>query len=239
MTQKTFSPQSDKVGQMFDSISHRYDFLNHFLSMGIDKAWRKKLISELKKNNPLKVLDVATGTADLAIQLAKSSNCQITGIDISEGMLREGKRKIESAGMQNRINLLSAAAESIPFATNSFNAAMVAFGVRNFDNLSLGLTEMHRCLSPEGSLFVLEFSKPTTPVIKQLYQFYFRYILPFLGGVISGSFKAYRYLPRTVNAFPDGRQFIDIMHKAGFIDCRAQSFTLGIATLYSGKKHKN
>lgn len=239
MTQKTFSPQSDKVGQMFDSISHRYDFLNHFLSMGIDKAWRKKLISELKKNNPLKVLDVATGTADLAIQLAKSSNCQITGIDISEGMLREGKRKIESAGMQNRIELLSAAAESIPFATNSFDAAMVAFGVRNFDNLSLGLTEMHRCLSPEGSLFVLEFSKPTTPVIKQLYQFYFRYILPFLGGVISGSFKAYRYLPRTVNAFPDGRQFIDIMHKAGFIDCRAQSFTLGIATLYSGKKHKN
>ncbi|MDO9510353.1 MAG: bifunctional demethylmenaquinone methyltransferase/2-methoxy-6-polyprenyl-1,4-benzoquinol methylase UbiE [Bacteroidales bacterium] len=236
MTKKTFSPQSDKVGQMFDSISHKYDFLNHFLSMGIDKAWRKKLISELKKHNPAKVLDVATGTADLAIQLSRNSDCIIHGIDISEMMLEEGQKKITQQKLKNRIQLIQAAAEKIPFDANEYDAAMAAFGVRNFYHLLTGLLEMHRVLKPDGWIYILEFSKPKTFAVRQIYQFYFRFILPLAGGLISGNFEAYRYLPRTVNAFPDGQNFLKIMQDAGFTQTTEHSLSFGIATLYIGKK---
>ncbi len=221
---------------MFDNISGRYDFLNRFLSLGIDRGWRKQCIRILNQRKPQNVLDVATGTADLAIALAKLPDCQITGVDISEGMLAVGQKKIDRLGKGGQIRLQAASAESLPFGDNTFDAVSVAFGVRNFENTLAGLREMNRVLKPGGMLLVLEFSKPSKFPVKQLYNFYFRYILPFFGRLISGDKTAYTYLPASVNAFPEGENFTALLGQSGYVQTEIKRLSFGICSIYTGIK---
>jgi len=230
------SGKKEAVRTMFDNIAGKYDFLNHFLSAGIDKLWRKKVVNLIVKEKPTTVLDVATGTADLAIELSRKSKAAITGIDISQGMLDIGRVKLKKMQLDKQIVLQQADSENIPFHDNHFDVAMVAFGVRNFENLSVGLAEMLRVTKQGGIIVVLEFSKPKKFPVKQLYQFYFKNILPGLGRLISKDNKAYTYLPDSVGQFPDGRQFLDELERAGFEHVNQQRLTFGIATIYSGRK---
>lgn len=229
--------KSDNVAAMFNSIAAKYDFLNHFLSLGIDKLWRRRLVKQLAKSNPRQVLDIATGTGDLAIQLAKHhKSVNITGVDISENMLSIGREKILKRKLEGRINLKQANSLSLPFANGEFDAAMVAFGVRNFEDLSKGITEVHRVLKDGGSLYVLEFSMPSRFPMRNLYRFYFRRVLPFVGGIVSGSKSAYTYLPESVFAFPEKEKFVEIMANAGFKNCSYKRLTFGVASIYVGSK---
>ena len=229
--------KSDNVAAMFNSIAAKYDFLNHFLSLGIDKLWRRCLVKQLAKSNPRQVLDIATGTGDLAIQLAKHhKSVNITGVDISENMLSIGREKILKRKLEGRINLKQANSLSLPFADGEFDAAMVAFGVRNFEDLSKGITEIHRVLKNGGSLYVLEFSMPSKFPMRNLYRFYFRKVLPFVGGIVSGSKSAYTYLPESVFAFPEKEKFVEIMANAGFKNCSYKRLTFGVASIYVGSK---
>ena len=229
--------KSDNVAAMFNSIAAKYDFLNHFLSLGIDKLWRRCLVKQLAKSNPRQVLDIATGTGDLAIQLAKHhKSVNITGVDISENMLSIGREKILKRKLEGRINLKQANSLSLPFANGEFDAAMVAFGVRNFEDLSKGITEVHRVLKDGGSLYVLEFSMPSRFPMRNLYRFYFRRVLPFVGGIVSGSKSAYTYLPESVFAFPEKEKFVEIMANAGFKNCSYKRLTFGVASIYVGSK---
>lgn len=221
---------------MFDHISPRYDFLNHFLSMGIDIRWRKKAISKLKKYQPKTILDVATGTGDFAIEAMTLQPESITGIDLSEGMLQKGRKKIADKKLENTIQLLKGDSEALPFPDNQFDAVTVAFGVRNFENLNKGLTEINRVLKPGGILIVLEFSKPTVFPVKQLYGFYFKYLLPLMGKVISSDNSAYTYLPESVKAFPDGKTFVNILNECGFTNGSYDSLSFGIASIYKAGK---
>lgn len=221
---------------MFNNIAHRYDFLNHFLSAGIDYRWRKKAINIIGKTNPETILDIATGTGDLAIEAAKLNPKKIEGIDIAEDMLAIGREKIKKKNLSAVINLQTGDAENIQFGDNSFDAVMVAFGVRNFENLEKGLSEMYRVLNKGGMVMILEFSKPATFPIKQLYHFYFRFILPTLGKIISGDSSAYTYLPDSVSAFPAGSDFLNILTKVGFTETVHKPLTFGIASIYTGTK---
>lgn len=222
---------------MFDDIAPKYDFLNHFLSLGIDKIWRRKVIRRIIKDNPNEVLDIATGTADLAIMLAKRHlRSKITGVDLSENMLNVGRRKVEELSLSNRINLKQGDSLSLPFESNSFDVAMVAFGVRNYEDPVKGMAETLRVLRPNGKFYVLEFSMPRKFPMAQLYKFYFWAILPIIGRIISGHKQAYTYLPESVSAFPDGNNFIQLMQWAGFSDCKYQKLSFGIATIYEGLK---
>lgn len=225
-----------QVAQMFDSISHRYDFLNHFLSLGIDKLWRKKAVSILRPFKPAQILDVATGTGDFAIQAMSLSPVQVTGIDISEGMLEIGRKKIEARGLSQQVVLKQGDSENIPFEGNKFDAVTVAFGVRNFENLEKGLSEIYRVLKPQGHLVVLEFSKPKVFPFKQLYNFYFKTILPFIGRWVSKDKAAYTYLPESVEAFPDGNDFASILQNVGFKEITCKPLTFGVSTIYTGRK---
>ncbi|MCK5731150.1 MAG: bifunctional demethylmenaquinone methyltransferase/2-methoxy-6-polyprenyl-1,4-benzoquinol methylase UbiE [Draconibacterium sp.] len=235
------SSQSKKVQveEMFDNISNRYDLLNHLLSVNIDKIWRRNAINKLKQFNPKTILDIATGTGDFAIAATKISNVKITGIDISEGMLNVGRSKIERKGLANLISLQKADSENLPFNNNSFDAAIVGFGVRNFENLEKGLLEILRVLKPGGLFYVLEFSKPKNAPFKQFYKFYFTKILPLVGRIVSKDTNAYTYLPESVNEFPDGERFLTILADVGFTNnsCFSQSF--GIASIYEAHKAKN
>ena len=229
--------KSDNVAAMFNSIAAKYDFLNHFLSFGIDKLWRCRLVKQLAKSNPRQVLDIATGTGDLAIQLAKHhKSVNITGVDISENMLSIGREKILKRKLEERINLKQANSLNLPFADGEFDAAMVAFGVRNFEDLSKGITEILRVLKNGGSLYVLEFSMPSRFPMRNLYRFYFRRVLPFVGGIVSGSKSAYTYLPESVFAFPEKEKFVEIMANAGFKNCSYKRLTFGVASIYVGSK---
>jgi demethylmenaquinone methyltransferase/2-methoxy-6-polyprenyl-1,4-benzoquinol methylase len=228
--------KKEAVREMFDDISPRYDFLNHFLSFGIDHVWRKKLVRLLDSRKPMTVLDVATGTGDLAIAIASLMPQKIVGIDISEKMLEIGRQKINDKGLTQIITLQHADAEKIPFSNNSFDAITVAFGVRNYENLEMGLTEMNRVLRPGGVMLILEFSHPESFPMKQLYAFYSRYLIPLVGRWISGNSKAYTYLPESVAAFPSGRHFLDILKKLGLKNTRQLSLSLGIASIYLGEK---
>jgi demethylmenaquinone methyltransferase/2-methoxy-6-polyprenyl-1,4-benzoquinol methylase len=221
---------------MFDDISHRYDFLNHFLSLGIDKIWRRKLVRILSSHNPSSVLDVATGTGDLAIQISSIKPKKIIGIDISEKMLEIGRQKLIEKGLDQLITLKTADAEKIPFSDNCFDAITVAFGVRNYENLELGLTEMGRVLRPKGIMLILEFSHPASFPMKQFYGLYSRYVIPLMGRMISGNSKAYTYLPESVAAFPSGRNFIEILDKLGFKNTRQVVLSMGIASIYLAEK---
>jgi demethylmenaquinone methyltransferase / 2-methoxy-6-polyprenyl-1,4-benzoquinol methylase len=228
--------KKDQVARMFNNISHRYDFLNHLLSLGIDKIWRRKAIGLLQSIQPKQILDVATGTGDFALQAMALNPEKITGIDISEGMLEVGRKKIRARNLEFKIELVQADSENIPFSHNKFDAVTVAFGVRNFEDLRRGLSEILRVLKPGGMLVVLEFSKPATFPFKQVYNFYFRFILPRIGSIVSNDKAAYTYLPKSVEAFPDGEDFLHILHDVGFKNTKCSSLSFGISTIYIGTK---
>lgn len=234
---QTEGSKKQQVSNMFDRIAPYYDFLNRLLSLGIDTLWRKKAINLLKSDRPQKILDVATGTADVAIEAAKRlSPNQIVGIDISTEMLEVGRKKIKRKGLQEIITLEEGDSENLPFEDNTFDALTVAFGVRNFENLELGLREMQRVLKPGGKVVILEFSRPTTFPFRQLYHFYFKNILPFIGKFTSKDPKAYRYLYESVQAFPDGDQFLNILTQTGYKSNRCIPLTLGVCSIYLGEK---
>jgi len=230
------SGKKEQVARMFDSISGNYDFLNHFLSLGIDIRWRKKAVKLLAPGKPKLILDVATGTGDFAVETLKLNPDKVIGIDISEGMLEVGRKKMKDRGYDSIIELLSGDSENLPFEENKFDAVVVAFGVRNFENMEKGLAEMYRVLKPGGRMVVLEFSKPKMFPFKQLYNFYFNFILPKIGKLISRDPAAYTYLPESVQAFPDGDSFVGILNRIGFKDTLCKPLTLGISSLYTGIK---
>lgn len=218
---------------MFNNIAGKYDFLNHFLSLGIDKGWRKKAIAEIAKVQPKNILDVATGTGDLAIAASKLNPDKIIGIDIAAQMLDVGRQKLKEKGLDELITMQVGDSEALPFADNSFDAITCAYGVRNFEHLEAGLKEMSRVLRPDGKLAILEFSHPKKFPVKQGYQFYFKYILPTLGKLVSKHSTAYSYLPESVMAFPEGDRFCEILAQCGFKEPKARPLTFGITTLYT------
>lgn len=228
--------KKEQVASMFDSISGKYDFLNHFLSLGIDISWRKKAIKMLKKDQPKQILDIATGTGDFAIEALALNPEKVTGVDISEGMLSVGREKMKKKGLSDKIELLSGDSEQLQFEDNKFDAVIVSFGVRNFENLEKGLSDMHRVLKPGGKTVILEFSKPKMFPFKQLYSFYFKWILPKIGNTISKDQAAYTYLPESVREFPDGKNFLQILDKVGFKETKCKPLTLGISSIYIGTK---
>jgi demethylmenaquinone methyltransferase/2-methoxy-6-polyprenyl-1,4-benzoquinol methylase len=232
--------KKEEVEKMFDNIAHSYDFLNHFFSLGIDILWRKKAIRILKKENPKLVLDVATGTADFAMEAVRMNlgADKIVGVDISEGMLDVGRKKIKEKGWDSKIELKKGDSENLPFDTNTFDGYTVAFGVRNFENLEKGMAEMLRVLKPGALGIVLEFSKPKKFPVKQGFQVYFKYIMPLIGKVVSKDNRAYAYLPESVQAFPSGTDFLDVMKKVGYVDTKCIPVSGGIASIYLGRKMK-
>ncbi len=226
-----------QVTQMFDRIAPHYDFLNRLLSLGIDVYWRRRAIARIRDLAPERILDVATGTADVALEAARQlAPRQIIGIDISEQMLDIGRRKITDRRYEGVITLQQGDSENLPFENNTFDAITVAFGVRNFENLERGLSEMQRVLKPGGKLVVLEFSRPKLFPFKQLFNAYFRYVLPAIGRLTSKDPRAYRYLYESVQAFPEGRQFQDILQKTGYKTSQCIPLTLGICSVYSAEK---
>ncbi|MFM2191584.1 MAG: bifunctional demethylmenaquinone methyltransferase/2-methoxy-6-polyprenyl,4-benzoquinol methylase [Bacteroidota bacterium] len=225
-----------QVEQMFDNIAPKYDFLNRLMSLGIDIQWRKKVIKRLQAARKGQFLDVATGTADLAIMLASLQPKKVIGIDISQQMLNKGDEKIIEANVQDIVSLQKADSENLPFADNTFDAATVSFGARNFENLDKGLGEMYRVLSPGGILIILEFSKVKVFPLKQLFAFYFRYITPTIGKIFSKNNTAYSYLPESVAAFPEGEEMCSILHKIGFKNSTCTPLSFGIASIYQATK---
>ncbi len=236
MTQYNTPGKKQKVEKMFNDIAPKYDLLNHVLSGGIDIVWRKQVRKLLEPLQPKQILDVATGTGDLAIELAKLDPKKIVGLDIAAQMLQVGEVKIKKLKLDHVIRMVHGDSAKIPFSDNSFDAITVAFGVRNFENLQKGLQQMHRVLKPKGRVVVLEFSKPNQFFFKQLYQFYFKYILPLVGRTISKHKEAYTYLPDSVSKFAEGQAFLDQMAMAGFHENKQKRLTMGIATLYWGTK---
>jgi demethylmenaquinone methyltransferase/2-methoxy-6-polyprenyl-1,4-benzoquinol methylase len=220
-----------QVTKMFDNIAGSYDFLNHTLSLGMDNIWRKIAIKKLN-NKPATILDIATGTGDFAISATKYTNATITGIDISQGMLDVGIEKITKKGLTNRIQLQLADSENLPFQDNCYDAITAGFGVRNFEDLNKGLSEMYRTLKPRGIVAILEPSEPSHFPLKQFYNLYFHHILPFIGGIISKDKNAYTYLPDSVSAFPSGNNFLTELDKVGFKECKHIPLTFGIVSLY-------
>jgi demethylmenaquinone methyltransferase/2-methoxy-6-polyprenyl-1,4-benzoquinol methylase len=228
--------KKEKVKTMFNDIAPKYDLLNHVLSMGIDKLWRKKVRKQLAEIKPERILDIATGTGDLAIELARLNPKEIIGADIAVDMLKVGEQKIRKKGLDKIIKLEQGDAENMKFETGYFDAVTVAFGVRNYENLLKGLKEMHRVLRPGGKVAILEFSKPSAFPVKNLYNFYFKNILPNIGKKVSKNDEAYTYLPESVQQFPEGRNFMKVMKEAGFTQISQERLTFGIATLYTGLK---
>jgi demethylmenaquinone methyltransferase / 2-methoxy-6-polyprenyl-1,4-benzoquinol methylase len=225
------------VESMFDSIAWRYDFLNHFLSFGIDRIWRRRavrIISQLYQNP--EILDVATGTGDLAIEAMRTNPLKIAGIDISRKMLEIGKDKIRRKGFSGKIDLMQGDSENIPFGDDLFDVSMVAFGVRNFSDPLKGLMEMKRVTRNGGMILVLEFSKPSGFLFRKVYNFYFTKILPFVGKLFSKDKSAYSYLPDSVYKFPDNEKFLELLTKAGFCETRQVKLTGGVASIYTGLK---
>ena len=222
---------------MFNDIAFRYDFLNRFLSAGIDISWRKKAIKQLQDIKPQTILDVATGTADMAIMAsAILKPTKITGIDISDGMLKIGREKIQKLDLQRRIELLNGDCETIKFENDSFDAVTVAFGVRNFENLEKGLSEIKRVLKPSGKLVVLEFSKPQSAVVKTMYNLYMKIICPAVGKLFSKNRSAYQYLDESINKFPEGKNFTAILDNLGYRNTYSKPLSLGICSIYCGEK---
>lgn len=228
--------KKQQVEEMFDSISARYDFLNHLLSLGIDKGWRRRVRKSIAAASPKKILDVATGTADLAVELTQLGDVHITGVDISRGMLDMGAIKIRNKHLDQKITLQQADSENLPFSDNEFDAITVAFGVRNYENLEKGLSEMGRVLKTGGQLAVLEFSQPTNKFVGAFYWFYFKNVLPFVGRLFSKHSNAYTYLPESVSKFPEGRDFAVIAEKCGYHKVDIHPLTFGISTLYICEK---
>ncbi|MFM7595561.1 MAG: bifunctional demethylmenaquinone methyltransferase/2-methoxy-6-polyprenyl-1,4-benzoquinol methylase UbiE [Flavobacteriales bacterium] len=232
----TDKSKKEEVAQMFNNISARYDFLNHFLSLGIDHIWRRKAVNKLKDIQPQRILDLATGTGDFAIALLKLNPSQIIGMDISSGMLEVGKHKMKTKQVSHIIDMQLGDSENMPFEDGYFDAITVGFGVRNYENLEKGLSEMLRVTRIGGKIVILEFSKPKRFPIKQAFGFYSRFIIPFFGKRISKDEKAYAYLPESVAAFPEGTAFTDILSKLGYNNVESTLVSGGIATIYTGIK---
>ncbi|WP_146947500.1 bifunctional demethylmenaquinone methyltransferase/2-methoxy-6-polyprenyl-1,4-benzoquinol methylase UbiE [Cyclobacterium qasimii] len=228
--------KKQQVANMFNNISKNYDLLNHVLSMGIDIIWRKKAIKMLKDDQPKLILDIATGTGDFAIEALALKPDKIIGVDISEGMLNVGRKKMKQKKLDHLIDLQMGDSEKLLFEENKFDAVIVSFGVRNFENLEKGLADMYRVLKPGGKTVILEFSTPKKFPMKQAYSFYFKYILPQIGKVISKDNSAYTYLPESVKAFPDGNDFINILERVGFKNTQCKTLTFGISSIYIGIK---
>lgn len=238
MNVKPYSAEGSKREQvelMFDRISPKYDLLNRLCSLGTDQGWRRKVVRGLRKEPVERLLDVATGTADLAIMASKAAK-HVTGADISAGMLACGRTKVEKAGLGAQIELVQADAAKLPFADGSFDAVTVAFGVRNFEDLHQGVAGMARVLRPDGRLFVLEFSTPQRTPFRQLFRFYFHRVMPLIGRLVSKDNAAYSYLPESVDAFPQGKAFKDILQTCGLREVGSRQLTFGVATLYTARK---
>ncbi len=229
--------KKSQVEKMFDNIAHRYDFLNHFLSAGIDIQWRKKMLREMNKESVTRALDIATGTGDVAVMYAeKDPEVEVIGLDLSANMLDYGRQKAEKKGLSDRITFTQGDAENLPFDDESFDLASVSFGVRNFEHLEKGLAEIYRVLKPGQPLVVLEFSKPTVFPLGQLYDLYFKNLLPVIGKLQSKDPKAYTYLYESVQNFPYGVSFVNILEEIGFKVEKCKSLTLGICHLYVARK---
>ncbi len=224
------------VRSLFDGIAHRYDFLNHLLSGGIDRYWRRKAVELLAPYHPQRILDVATGTGDFALQVLKLRPQSVTGIDISTEMLKRAQLKAQQRAISHTLSFIQASVEQLPFNDNSFDAALVAFGVRNFENLEQGLKEIHRVLTLNGVLIVLEFSQPQHFPIKQLYRFYLHKLIPVVGKFFSNHSEAYRYLPTTIDEFPYGNNFCTVLNNVGFQQATFYPLTFGIVTIYTARK---
>ncbi len=224
------------IERMFNSIAPRYDVLNRMLSGGVDQQWRRVVMKEVLDSQPQRLLDVATGTADLALMAARKGVPQVIGVDIADQMLDVGRRKVSKADLDGRVELLNGDAEKLPFSDRQFDVATVAFGVRNFEDLAAGLRQIHRVLRPGGKLIVLEFSRPRVFPVKQLYAFYNRFILPAVGKLVSGDSGAYTYLPESIAVFPEGDEFLNWMEEAGFTQRKARRLTFGIASVYVGHR---
>ena len=232
------TPQEKKeqVAQMFDNIANRYDLLNSILSLGIHKGWRKKCVQLLKPKQPKFILDVATGTGDFAIECARLNPQKIIGVDISEGMMQFGREKLKNLKLDALINLEYGNAETLEFADDTFDAIVVGFGVRNFQDLEKGLANLRRLLKPNGQLVVLEFSYPKNWLVKSLYNFYFSYITPLIGKLFSKDTRAYTYLTESVKAFPNNDKFTDILNRLQYKNTSFKSLSFGIAAIYCGEK---
>nr|WP_294869623.1 bifunctional demethylmenaquinone methyltransferase/2-methoxy-6-polyprenyl-1,4-benzoquinol methylase UbiE [uncultured Pedobacter sp.] len=235
--QSETATKKEQVASMFNNISGTYDFLNHFMSLGIDIIWRKKAIRELKSIKPRIMLDVATGTGDFAFEAIKIlAPEKIIGVDISEGMLDVARKKIQDRNLQHVFSVQTGDSEGLHFSNDHFDAITVAFGVRNYENLEKGLADMYRVLKPGGKIVILEFSKPRKFPIKQGYNFYFKHVTPMLGKLFSKDNRAYCYLPESVAAFPDGEEFTSLMNKVGFTNTKDRRLTFGISAIYTGIK---
>jgi demethylmenaquinone methyltransferase/2-methoxy-6-polyprenyl-1,4-benzoquinol methylase len=235
--QESEMTKKQQVADMFNHIAFRYDFMNRFLSAGIDKGWRKKALKMLAKENPAIILDVASGTGDVAIMACKLLNPKkIIGIDISEKMLEIGREKVLKLGLEKQIELQSGDSEAINFGDNTFDAVTVAFGVRNFEHLEQGLKEIYRVLKPTGKLIILEFSKPKITGIAQLYNLYMKMVAPQVASMVSKNKKAYQYLTKSVQQFPEGKDFVSILNNVGFRNTSCKKLSLGICSIYCGIK---
>ena len=221
---------------MFDNIANRYDFLNSLLSLGIHKGWRKKCVNILKSKQPKVILDVATGTGDFAIECSKLNPTKVIGVDISEGMMSFGREKLKKLKLDSLITLENGNAETLSFDDNTFDAIVVGFGVRNFQNLEKGLANLHRILKPGGQLVILEFSYPTNWFIKTVYNFYFSYITPLIGKIFSNDNRAYTYLTESVKAFPNNQNFVAILNELNYKHTNFKSLSFGVASIYSAEK---
>ena len=230
--------KKEEIEEMFDSIAPRYDLLNMVLSAGVDRSWRRKAINWLAEHEPQRILDIATGTADLAIESMRLQPEKVIGIDIAEEMLKRGRVKISNSDLDEYITLQKGDAEKLPFSDSQFDAAIVAFGVRNFENLGKGLANVFRVLKHNGTLIILEFSQPGKFPVKHLYNFYSKTFLPLIGRLISKDSGAYDYLPESIAAFPHGDDFLQIMSDAGYTDVQQKQLTFGIASLYKGTVNK-
>lgn len=228
--------KKEQVEQMFDKVSTNYDFLNRVLTFGLDIGWRKKVVKAVAKNNPKQLLDIATGTGDFAIMLAKLNPEKVIGLDISQGMLDKGIEKIKNKKLSSLIDMIQGDSEKMPFENNTFDAITVGFGVRNFENLDKGLQEINRVLKPGGILAILETSQPEKFPMKQLFKFYSKYIIPTIGHFFSKDKSAYSYLPESAAAFPYGKNFNNILQKNGFNNATNKPLTFGIASMYTAKK---
>ncbi|MGM9868764.1 MAG: bifunctional demethylmenaquinone methyltransferase/2-methoxy-6-polyprenyl-1,4-benzoquinol methylase UbiE [Sodaliphilus sp.] len=228
--------KTEQVQAMFDAIAPAYDFMNRAMTMGIDKWWRKVARKQVAAVKPQHVLDVATGTGDFAIQLHRHLHCQVTGIDLSEGMLEVARKKVAAKGLSSHIAFEQGDCLKMRFADERFDAVTVAFGVRNFEHIDQGYAEMWRVLKPGGMLCVLELSTPQNPFIRFFYDLYALHVIPFVGSLKSGDKSAYRYLPESIAAVPQGVQMLELMRTAGFSQCQVKRLTLGVCSIYIGIK---
>lgn len=229
--------KKEQVREMFDNIAPRYDLLNHTLSMSIDRLWRRRVVRIVRRSRPRRILDVATGTGDLAIEMARRiPGARVLGVDLSEGMLAVAREKVAARALDERVTLDVGDAERLALGDGAVDVATVAFGVRNFSDLDAGLRELHRTIKPGGEVVILEFSRPRCTLFRMVYEFYTYRILPRIGGLLSRDKRAYEYLPASVGEFPAPAEFLEMMRRAGFGECRARSQSLGIAQIYIGKR---